>query len=83
MAPDKLPFRRVRKGKGFTFLDGHSKALKDDKLKARLAKLAVPPAWEDVRLARDPNSHIQAVGGMRRGGCSTSITNAGQRPVTR
>jgi DNA topoisomerase-1 len=61
-APEKLPLRRVRKGKGFAFLDGRSKVVTDDKVKARLLKLAVPPAWEDVRLARDPNSHIQAVG---------------------
>lgn len=60
--PDTLPLRRVRKGKGFSFLDARSRALKDEKVKARLVKLAVPPAWEDVRLARDPRSHIQAVG---------------------
>jgi DNA topoisomerase-1 len=60
--PDSLPLRRVRKGKGFAFLDGRSKPLKDDAITARLRKLAVPPAWEDVRLARDPRSHIQAVG---------------------
>lgn len=60
--PDALPIRRMRKGKGFAFVDGRSKPLNDDKVKARLLKLAVPPAWEDVRLARDPKSHIQAVG---------------------
>ncbi len=60
--PDALPLRRVRKGKGFAYVDRHAKALIDDKLKLRLQKLAVPPAWEDVKLARDPRSHIQAVG---------------------
>lgn len=60
--PDALPLRRVRKGKGFTYLDARSHVLSDDRLKTRLKKLAVPPAWEDVRLARDPRSHIQAVG---------------------
>lgn len=60
--PDSLPLRRVRKGKGFAYTDKRSKALSDDKLKERLQKLAVPPAWEDVKLARDPKSHIQAVG---------------------
>lgn len=59
---DSLPLRRVRKGKGFAYVDKHAKALSDDKLKLRLRKLAVPPAWEDVKLARDPRSHIQAVG---------------------
>src|ERR1700754_3001049 len=60
--PDSLPLRRVRKGKGFSYVDSRAKALSDDKLKLRLQKLAVPPAWEDVKLARDPKSHIQAVG---------------------
>lgn len=60
--PDSLPLKRVRKGKGFSFLDGKSKAITDAKVKARLMKLGVPPAWQDVKLARDPNSHIQATG---------------------
>lgn len=60
--PDSLPLRRVKKGKGFAYVDRHAKALSDAKLKERLQKLAVPPAWQDVKLARDPKSHIQAVG---------------------
>lgn len=60
--PDALPLRRIRKGAGFAFVDKHAHAVRDEKLKARLQKLAVPPAWEDVKLARDPRSHIQAVG---------------------
>lgn len=60
--PDRLPLKRVRKGKGFAFLDGRSQSLKDETVKARLLKLAVPPAWTDVKLARDPLSHIQAIG---------------------
>jgi len=59
--PDALPLRRVRKGKGFSFVDRHSRAVSDDRLRERLLKLAVPPAWEEVKLARDPKSHIQAV----------------------
>jgi DNA topoisomerase-1 len=60
--PDTLPLRRVKKGKGFAFLDGQRRAISDPALKKRLLKLAVPPAWEDVKLARDPKSHIQATG---------------------
>lgn len=62
VAPDRLPLRRVRKGKGFAYIDGRAKPLSDAKVRERLEKLAVPPAWQDVRLARDPRSHIQAVG---------------------
>jgi DNA topoisomerase I len=60
--PDALPLRRLRKGKGFAYVDKHHKALTDQKVRQRLQQLAVPPAWEEVKLARDPKSHIQAVG---------------------
>lgn len=60
--PDNLPLKRIRKGKGFAYLDGRQRAVSDKELKVRLKNLAVPPAWDDVRLARDPKSHIQAVG---------------------
>jgi DNA topoisomerase-1 len=59
--PDALPLRRVRKGKGFAYVDRHAKPV-SSKVKERLQKLATPPAWEDVKFARDPKSHIQAVG---------------------
>jgi DNA topoisomerase-1 len=60
--PTLLPLTRRRAGRGFSFFDQHSRALSDARLKARLAALVVPPAWQDVRLARDPRAHIQAVG---------------------
>jgi DNA topoisomerase I len=34
---------------------------------ARIRALAVPPAWTDVWIARDPNSHVQATGRDARG----------------
>jgi DNA topoisomerase-1 len=60
--PEDLPLRRRKSGAGFSYVDHRLRAVRDAKVKARLAKLAVPPAWEEVRLARDPLSHIQAVG---------------------
>ncbi len=60
--PEALPLRRLKKGRGFAYVDQHSKIISDAKLRERLQKLAVPPAWQDVRLARDPKCHIQAVG---------------------
>src|SRR5579871_2689869 len=60
--PETLPLRRRRCGKGFTYLDRRSHAVGDTRLRERLTRLAVPPAWEEVKLARDPMSHIQAVG---------------------
>lgn len=59
--PDALPLRRVKRGRGFRYLDQNARTVNGN-TRDRLQKLAVPPAWEDVRLARDPRSHIQAVG---------------------
>lgn len=60
--PETLPLRRLKKGKGFAYVDQRSQAVSDTKLRERLQKLAVPPAWQDVKLARDPKCHIQAIG---------------------
>lgn len=36
--------------------------VRDAGLRARIARLAIPPAWIDVWIAADPNGHIQATG---------------------
>jgi DNA topoisomerase-1 len=60
--PDALPLRRRRQGRGFSYVDRRSRPVRDPPIRGRLEKLAVPPAWREVRLARDPRSNIQAVG---------------------
>ncbi len=60
--PDSLPLQRQKRGRGFSYLNGERTPLRDRSLRARLNGLAVPPAWTEVRLARDPLAHIQAVG---------------------
>ena len=57
-----LTIRRVRRGRGFAYLDADGTCIRDRRLTLRLAKLAVPPAYEDVHYARDPAAHLQAVG---------------------
>jgi DNA topoisomerase IB len=52
--------RRRRRGRGFEYLDESGRV--DDETLARIRDLAIPPAWEDVWICRDPNGHIQAVG---------------------
>jgi DNA topoisomerase-1 len=54
-------FARVRRGRGFTYVhtDGQLAGRAE---RARIADLAVPPAWEDVWIADAPNAHILAVG---------------------
>ncbi len=54
-------FTRVRRGRGFAYVhtDGGTAGRAE---RARIAELAVPPAWEDVWIADAPNAHILAVG---------------------
>jgi DNA topoisomerase I len=56
-----LPWRRVKKGSGFTFVDEKGKRI-PTKENDRIAHLAIPPAWKDVTINRDPQNYIQAVG---------------------
>ena len=57
----ELTIRRRRHGRGFGYFrpDGTAVAAAE---KRRLGALAVPPAYNDVLYAADPNAHIQAVG---------------------
>ncbi|QAY61781.1 DNA topoisomerase IB [Microbacterium protaetiae] len=62
MRPDTDPgFRRVRAGSTFRYLaeDGAPASDSDQK---RIRALVIPPAWEDVWIAREPLAHIQVVG---------------------
>jgi DNA topoisomerase I len=55
--------RRLVRGRGFQYLDDQSgKKIADAEALARIAALAVPPAWTDVWICPDPCGHLQAVG---------------------
>ncbi len=60
--PDELIWRRRRSGRRFGYLDECGRLIRNARDRERLARLAVPPAYEDVRYAPDPRAHIQAVG---------------------
>jgi DNA topoisomerase I len=62
VSTDTLTIRRQRKGDGFTFIGADGRTIRDAITRARLKKLAVPPAYEDVLYAEDPRAHIQAIG---------------------
>jgi len=62
VAADALTIRRVRRGRGFAYIDADGTCIRDRRLTRRLAKLAVPPAYADVLYARDPSAHLQAIG---------------------
>ena len=54
--------RRVRKGKGFRYLDAAGAPVADEATLARIEALVIPPAWEDVWICSVATGHIQATG---------------------
>ena len=59
---DALTIERRRHGKGFIYSDAGGRRLRDRAVRARIHDLAIPPAWEEVRIAPHPLAHIQACG---------------------
>ena len=59
--------RRERDGDGFRYFAANGRRITSEKELARIASLAIPPAYEDVRISPDPNSHLQATGRDARG----------------
>ncbi|MEQ1810601.1 MAG: DNA topoisomerase IB [Terricaulis sp.] len=58
---------RRRSCKGFTYRAASGRAVRDKKTLARIAKLAIPPAWVDVWISTKQNGHLQATGRDARG----------------
>ncbi|MFN0088714.1 MAG: DNA topoisomerase IB, partial [Acidimicrobiales bacterium] len=58
---------RRRAGKGFSYRRPDGSAETDRAARARIAALAVPPAWRDVWISADPRAHLQATGWDARG----------------
>jgi DNA topoisomerase I len=59
--------RRRRSGKSFFYLDAHAHRVRDESVLARIRKLAIPPAYEDVWISPNPRGHLQATGRDARG----------------
>lgn len=53
---------RVRRGKGFSYLDPSGKTISGKSELVRIKSLAVPPAYRNVWICADENGHIQATG---------------------
>ena len=62
VSTDELTIRRKRIGDKFTFVSARGRTIRDELTRARLKRLAVPPAYEKVLYAADPRAHIQAIG---------------------
>ena len=58
---------RRRAGKGFAYFDADGARIMDRKIIARIAKLAIPPAYGDVWICAHSRGHIQATGRDARG----------------
>jgi DNA topoisomerase-1 len=52
----------VGRGRGFGYVDDDGRPYKDPEDILRIKQLAIPPAWEDVWICRDPVGHLQATG---------------------
>jgi DNA topoisomerase-1 len=55
-------FRRVRGGRGFVYVEASGRRLASPRQLHRIRALAIPPAWTDVWICRDPRGHLQATG---------------------
>ena len=54
--------RRVRRGRGFAYVDATGRRVDDPETLQRISDLVIPPAWQDVWICPMPNGHIQATG---------------------
>ena len=59
--------REGSKETGFTYRLPNGTPVEDDKTLARIAKLRIPPAWQNVRIARGESAPLQALGVDKKG----------------
>jgi len=55
-------FRRIKRGRGFSYLDEHEEPIDEPDVVERLRGLGIPPAWKDVWICPWAQGHIQATG---------------------
>ncbi|MEO7026448.1 MAG: DNA topoisomerase IB [Caulobacteraceae bacterium] len=61
-SPDSRGISRRRAGRGFSYRNPDGAPIEDAATLARIASLAIPPAWREVWICPDPDGHIQAWG---------------------
>ncbi len=59
--------REGSKDSEFTYCSSLGASIEDEKTLARIRKLGIPPAWQDVRIARGDAAPLQAVGIDKKG----------------
>ena len=60
-------FRRERNGTGFRYVAPDGSLVRDRETLDRIAALAIPPAYENVWISKNPRGHVQATGRDARG----------------
>ena len=67
-ASDSQPgFRRVSRGRSFSYLDSNGRRITDEAVLRRIRKLAIPPAYKNVWICPHENGHLQATARDARG----------------
>lgn len=66
VTPDEPGIRRLRRGRGFTYLDAQDRPVAAE-VRVRLQALAIPPAWTDVWICPSEQGHLRAIGTDDRG----------------
>ena len=59
--------RRVRRGRGFSYVRAGGAATIGERARRRIDALVIPPAWTDVWICSDETGHLQATGRDARG----------------
>src|SRR6201996_1457660 len=59
---NQLTIRRIKRGKSYSFVRANGTQIRHAGTIRRLNRMAVPPAYQEVRYSPDPASHLQAVG---------------------
>ena len=66
-SPRDAGYRRLGEAPSFAYQDAQGRKVTDEATLARIARLAIPPAYRDVWICGDPLGHLQAVGRDARG----------------
>jgi DNA topoisomerase-1 len=66
VSADDPGIKRIKRGKGFSYIDADGKSVPAD-ARVRLAALAIPPAWTDVWICAYEDGHLLAIGKDERG----------------
>ncbi|MCC2624968.1 MAG: topoisomerase [Burkholderiales bacterium] len=62
-----IGYTRIKKGRGFCYIDEKQKKITDKSILRRLANLVIPPAWTKVWICKNENGSLQASGYDSRG----------------